>query len=293
MTTITTCGSCGALVDPKAKRCHQCGRLWPALLGLRPGLDRLFSREHSFSKPFALFLVVVYLATVLVGQRTGNVGPGLLEKFNPGPGVTLPAGVAYTPFILGGDWWRTITACLLHAGIVHILFNCFALFNLGRIVEQIYGNARLTIVLFVSGVVGYVVGLPFVPMSLGASGAICGLIGAVLAFGFRRGGTHGEMIRGQALQWILYLAVFGFVVSGINNYAHFGGAAGGFAAAWFFDAHQLQKGKESDRARLIAIACILVTLLAIGMAFYTMATRVYLVRTDGAGNFLEFTYKAR
>lgn len=268
--TVSTCGRCGVLVDVDAKRCPQCGRLYPALFGLRRVMDRMFPLGSHFSKPLVMGLVVVYLLTVLVSRKVvGTSEAGGFSAFSPDVRVLVfYFGAHFTQFILEqGQWWRLITACLLHGGLIHLLFNGMALFQLGPLIEQAYGPARFTILFVLTGIAGYLASLPFVMApSIGASGAVFGLIGAAIAYGKRRGGTHGQTIRDYGIRWLVYGLAFGFLVSGINNYAHAGGALAGFGIAWFFDVYRTQRGRESDAARIGALACGLLVLVAIGLA---------------------------
>lgn len=264
-TTVSTCGRCGSLVETAAPRCLQCGRRHPALFGLRPWLDRLFSIHRPLARPLALALVVIYLITVLVAQQQQDVAGDGLSRFSPG-WVSLVNwfGAMFTPaIVINHEWWRLVTACLLHGGLFHMLFNGYALWQLGPLLESAYGPARLIILLVVAGIAGYLVSLPFVDISVGASGALFGLIGASIAFGKRRGGEQGAMIRGYGIQWLVIGLAFGFIMPGINNWAHGGGALAGFGVAWLFDPYGPRRGRESDGVRIGALACILVVALAI------------------------------
>ncbi|MBI4879836.1 MAG: rhomboid family intramembrane serine protease [Planctomycetes bacterium] len=267
--TAYVCGRCGSLVEQDARRCVSCGRLWPALFGLRPVLDRVFSPHVSFSKTLALALVIIYLAMTLVAQKTGDVAGAGFDKFTAGPLTLVRFGAMYNDLFFAGDWWRPITACLLHAGVLHVLFNVAALFQIGPLIEHIYGPARFTIMFLASGVVGYVAGLPFVAFTMGASGAICGMIGALIGYGYQRGGAYGEAARRQGIQWLIYVALFGFLVPGVNNYAHFGGAAAGYVLGRLFDIRQMNRGRESDGARLAALVCLALVLAACGLAAHS------------------------
>lgn len=266
---VNTCGKCGALVSQGTSHCPRCGRSFPTLFGLHPVLDRFFAPEIAFPKMFALLLIIFYLASLLLTREIGDVPQGFMGAISPGNLSLNIIGASLPSLILEGEWWRLVTGCLLHGGPFHIAFNLWALFQLGIYVSQFYGNARLTTILFVAGVVGNAASVPFNINSVGASGAVCGLIGAVIAFGARRGGAEGTAIRNVGVQWIIYIVLFGFLVPNINNTAHIAGAVAGFATAWFCDIYSLpQKGRESDGARLVAIACLLITALAVILAIF-------------------------
>jgi len=127
-----------------------------------------------------------------------------------------------------GEWFRLITALFVHGGILHILFNMYALYYLGNLVEFTYGVWRFLTFYFASGIVGNIATQIFYPtsISLGASGAIFGLAGVLLTAGFRS--DTPIFIRGYTgislLPMIIFNIIYGFIPgSGINNAAHIGG----------------------------------------------------------------------
>ncbi len=102
---------------------------------------------------------------------------------------------------------------------------------------------------------------------MGASGSIFGLLGAMVAFGRRRGGVFGTMVLRQSGQWALLLFVFGFFMSGVNNLAHLGGFIGGLGAGLVISL--AERRTETTVDHLLAGACILVTVFAFALALYT------------------------
>jgi rhomboid protease GluP len=147
-------------------------------------------------------------------------------------------GTNFAPLTASGEWWRLATAMFLHFGLVHLLFNMWALWVIGGLVERLYGPARFAVIYALAGVAGGLASMAWNPLanSAGASGAIFGIIGAQLAF-FMRGGhlIPAEVLRAQrnsTLAFIAYAVVFGLVVPGIDNAAHFGGLATGFGLGW-------------------------------------------------------------
>lgn len=138
-------------------------------------------------------------------------------------------GIEYGPAVSHGEWWRLVTAAFLHAGILHILFNMIALYQVGRFIEIIYGPVRM-LVLYVASMLaaGFsVLFFNYQAPTLGASGAIFGLFGALLAFGLRRGPAGRALVQ-QSLGVIILNLVYGFAAVGISNAAHLGGLVAGF-----------------------------------------------------------------
>lgn len=155
-------------------------------------------------------------------------------------GVDLFAayGEKINEFIAQGEVWRLLTSVFLHGGLVHLLFNAYALYMIGRQVETIYGPLRFSIVYLCAGLAGSVASLLLTPAaSLGASGALFGLIGAEGVFLYRNRKLLGDRAR-RGLQNILFIAFINLVIGlqgafRIDNWAHIGGLLGGLSLSWF------------------------------------------------------------
>lgn len=147
--------------------------------------------------------------------------------------VLLRFGAIFGPLIATGEYWRFFTAMFLHAGIIHLFFNCFALFIFGRLVEGVYGQLRFTAIYLLAGLSGGVLSYMFnrTAIAVGASGAIFGILGALAAYFVVHRNTLGEMGRrnltGLATVAAINLAI-GLLIPNIDNWAHLGGLAGGF-----------------------------------------------------------------
>ncbi|MGI6004886.1 MAG: rhomboid family intramembrane serine protease [Christensenellales bacterium] len=141
-------------------------------------------------------------------------------------------GAKWNPLIYAGEYWRLLTPVLLHGGFLHIVLNMVSLYNIGPTVEALYGRARLLVIYLMAGVSGTALSYAFSPyLSVGASGAIFGLIGALLAFG-RHYPREFKRLFGSRLWTILLInLVYGFVNRGIDNFGHIGGMVGGYLAA--------------------------------------------------------------
>lgn len=142
-------------------------------------------------------------------------------------------GAKNTFLILQGQPWRLVTAMFLHANLLHIFFNMWVLLDLGRLVEEIYGWQRFLFFYVVAGIIGYIASVFWSPavLSIGASGAIMGLAGVLLAYSVRHWNTHGRDFGRRLLNWIAIIFIFGFVVRGVDNAAHLGGLVSGFLIA--------------------------------------------------------------
>ena len=134
----------------------------------------------------------------------------------------------YGPYIRMGEYYRLITGAFLHADILHILFNSYALYILGSQIESFMGKTKYLIIYLVSALFASLFSISFSQYaSIGASGAIFGLMGALLYFGYHYRVYLGNTLKSQIIPLIVLNLFLGFVISGIDNFAHIGGLIGG------------------------------------------------------------------
>ncbi len=165
--------------------------------------------------------VIVYLITVVQGNGLNNPGGRLFYDW-----------ILYGPLVDHGDWWRLITAAFLHASIIHIGFNMLALWWFGAPVEQYLGRARFIALYFVSGLAGSAGALVATPQSptVGASGAIFGILGAMLILEWQATGRLG----GNAMTLIVINLALSFAIANISIGGHIGGLIGGILVTLAF-----------------------------------------------------------
>lgn len=131
-------------------------------------------------------------------------------------------------FVLNGEYYRLFTGMFLHANIVHLLFNMYALYVIGAQLESFLGKYKYLIVYLLSGLGGSVLSIFFSNgFSVGASGAIFGLLGSLLYFGYHYRVYLETVVKSQIIPLILFNLLIGFSFSGIDNWAHIGGLIGG------------------------------------------------------------------
>jgi rhomboid protease GluP len=144
-------------------------------------------------------------------------------------------GLKINQNILAGEYWRLITPIFFHASPLHIFFNMYALYNVGKQIERPLGYARFLMIYFFSGIAGVFASFLLTPSySLGASGAIFGLIGALAVFLFRHTRLLGPVGRSM-LSNVIVIIVMNLAISfspGIDLWGHIGGLAAGSALAW-------------------------------------------------------------
>jgi membrane associated rhomboid family serine protease len=264
------CPSCGRLTNAEAPVCLVCGRRNPGMWGFGGSLGTLF-RRWDFTRVVTATCIALYIIS-LVFDPVGALRPrGPFEVFSPSQNALLTLGMTGNFAWHRGWWWTLFTAIYLHGGLLHILFNLLWIRQLGPAVEDLYGRARLIVIFTVSGVVGFLLSdIGSVYPTVGASGSIFGLLGAMVAFGRRRGGAFGALVLRQYGQWALLLFVMGLFMSGVNNLAHAGGFIGGLGSGLLLSFEDQRS--ESALDRVLASACIAVTVFSFGLALWTAFT---------------------
>jgi membrane associated rhomboid family serine protease len=187
--------------------------------------------------------VLVYLVTVYQGGGVGRPGGDLFAR-----GALIGAAIS-----VDGDWYRLVTAMFLHASLLHLAFNMLALYWLGTVVEQALGSIRFLLVYFASGLAGSAGALvftdPFTP-TVGASGAIFGIMGALLVLEYRATGSLG----GQAMGLIVLNLVLTFAIPNISIGGHLGGLAGGILATFALSHFRYAQPRALGPALVVLIA---------------------------------------
>ena len=156
--------------------------------------------------------VIIFFGSIIFG-----VYDDFIQKF-----------AVYGPFIRNGQYYRLLTGAFLHADIFHLLFNCYALYIIGSQMESFLGKGKYLIVYLFSAVIGSLASITFNQgASVGASGAIFGLLGSMLYFGYHYRVYLGNVLKSQIIPLIILNLMIGFVGSGIDNFAHIGGLISG------------------------------------------------------------------
>lgn len=230
----SVCPECAAELRAASKG-HGQSRVSPAVLGI------------------LLVNVLVFTAQLLQPDLTDSFG-------------------AYAPLIAEGQWYRLLTPMLLHAGIAHIGFNSFALWIYGPNAERAFGTARFLAAYVISGFLGGAASYAFGEcnaLGVGASGAIFGVIGVLLAYLFKR---RKSAVMGRSLQGIFFIIAInlfiGFTIPGIDNVAHMGGLGAGILLGAGFDRVE----KTAGAALLQAAVAAAVVALGVGLVAWRTST---------------------
>lgn len=195
--------------------------------------------NDKHSRPYiTYFLVAINILIFIIMEISGGTqDPDILRKF----------GIKVNSLIIQGEYWRLLSSAFIHIGFAHIAFNMYGLYNLGALVERIYGSKRYLSIYLFAALSGSISSFIFstVP-SAGASGAIFGLFGALLYLGWQKPRLFTTSFGTNILIVLGFNLVYGFTATGIDNFAHIGGLIGGFLCASItgFKNHKILNAKK-------------------------------------------------
>ncbi len=166
---------------------------------------------------------ILYIFTAFQSINFMDLDPNVLAKYG---GLITLNNMNENYFEL----YRILTSVFLHAGIIHLLCNMYSLYIIGPQLESFFGKVKYTIIFIGSGIIGNLLSMAFLQdnmVAVGASGAIFGLLGALLYFGYHYRVYLSGVIKSQIVPLIILNLIIGFMISSINNLAHIGGLVGG------------------------------------------------------------------
>ena len=231
--------------------------------------DESKKAEEVFSKktPYVTYAIMI-ICTVLY-LLTSFIGGNFIEQ---NANVLYRYGALVNINMFGNNYielFRLVSSVFLHAGLFHLLCNMYSLYILGPQLESFFGKTKFIIIYIVSGVIGNLLSLAFLQdniVSVGASGAIFGLLGSLLYFGYHYRVYLSGVIKSQIIPLILLNLGLGFIVSGINNFVHIGGLIGGVLISMMVGVKY--KSSKSD-----IINGIVMSLIFIGSLVYMVFFR--------------------
>ncbi len=230
------CPNCRALLSTADRVCPYCE------FQIQPPLPPVQRRRAEATEVLGGFIpqdrfvtfiiltinIALYLACSLMnpdGTAFGDMSTRVLMLF----------GAKRGDFILeNGQWFRLVTAGFLHGGLLHLLMNSWALYDVGAFVERTFGIWRYLAIYFASTVGGFFLSAKmsyYVP-SVGSSAGIFGLIGSMIALGLIDRSAMGEEIKQQAIRWAMYGLLMGLLPFNVDNAAHVGGLFTGLVVTW-------------------------------------------------------------
>ena len=216
--------------------------------------NKLFAKVFSpkkiiFTKLIILACVVVY---IILGINNGNFLTFSATSLAIFGGNNLL-------LVQNGEVWRILTSAFLHVGLIHLVVNMYSLAIIGTQVETFIGKWKFLFIYFISAIGGNLLSLVFSQanvVSVGASGALFGLMGALLYFGYHYRLYLSEAIRNQIIPIILINLLIGFIVPGIDNVAHIGGLIGGYLASMAFGIENKSEKRDMINGWIVLILYI-------------------------------------
>jgi rhomboid protease GluP len=208
--------------------------------------------------------VMIFVAMVLASGPSFDFTSPVMDHF----------GANFGPYTLTGEWWRLVTYMFLHGGLMHIAFNMWCLWDLGALCESLYGRWTFAAIYLITGIAGGLASVAWNPgvLSVGASGAIFGLAGALLAsFYLGEFSVPKVAIQGTLRSLLFFIGfnvVFGAIISGVDNACHVGGLVSGLLFGALI-ARVAPDSRYSTRRLLIFLAIFFaLAASAVGIAHY-------------------------
>ncbi len=267
------CPRCRKLISRDEKACPYCGVTRPGRR-LPDLLSRWSATPGEIVKPLIIVNVVFYIFTLIIAPIHLGDLHNPLAFLAPGNRSLLVFGATGAlPIFRLHRWWTLVSASFLHGGLLHLLFNMVALYQLGPICAEIFGLHRFLIIYIISGIIGfYLSSLAGIMLTIGASASLCGLIGALLFYGKSRGGEFGRLVVHQVRGWIIGLVLIGLFMPSINNWGHGGGLLGGLALAALLG--YPERNPTGIIIRNLAIIVVLGTIAVLGWDLFQAAVLI-------------------
>ena len=188
--------------------------------------SKIAEKIFSFKKPIITYSIIFICVLVFILMYV--LGNGSTDNY-----TLLLFGANLDALTKNGDYYRLLTSMFLHIGIMHLLCNMYSLYIIGKEVENVFGKWKYLVIYILSGIAGSILSLAFNHNTIcaGASGAIFGLLGALLYFGYYYRPYLGATLTKSIIPVIAINLIIGFLDSGIDNSAHIGGLVGGLLVA--------------------------------------------------------------
>ena len=199
--------------------------------------NKTMEKIFSSKKPIITYIIIAICIIMFVVSEFG-IDTMMLVKYGANVGS----------LVKNGDVYRLVTYMFLHGGIFHMFFNMYSLYIVGPKIEDFFGKWKYFFIYMVSGITGGLLSIALngEVISVGASGAIFGLFGALLYFGYSYRGYIGTIIRSQILPIVVYNLLIGFFIPGIDMWGHVGGLIGGIISAYMLGTIENKKYNLSN-----------------------------------------------
>lgn len=209
--------------------------------------NKIAEKIFSYKQPIVTYIImaICIILFILMELSGGSTNSQTLLKY----------GANLDVLVKNGEYYRLFTCIFLHIGIMHLLCNMYSLYIIGREVENLFGKIKYIIIFILSGIFGSIMSLAFThnTISAGASGAIFGLLGALLYFGMHYRTYLGEAIKRSIIPIIVVNLIIGFFAEGIDLAAHIGGLVGGVLVAMMVGVPDKSKTKDIINGTILTI----------------------------------------
>ena len=209
--------------------------------------NKIAEKIFSYKQPIVTYIImaICIILFILMELSGGSTNSQTLLKY----------GANLDVLVKNGEYYRLFTCIFLHIGIMHLLCNMYSLYIIGREVENLFGKIKYIIIFILSGIFGSIMSLAFThnTISAGASGAIFGLLGALLSFGMHYRTYLGEAIKRSIIPIIVVNLIIGFFAEGIDLAAHIGGLVGGVLVAMMVGVPDKSKTKDIINGTILTI----------------------------------------
>ena len=222
----------------------------------RENIKESEKREKIMQNKKPIITISLIIINVIVFALMYLIGNGSLNTQ-----TLINFGANYLPLTKSGEYYRLLTSAFLHIGIIHLALNMYSLFVVGTSIEYFYGKIKYLLIYLYSALIGSLFTVILSSnntVAAGASGAIFGLLGAMLYFGYHYRGYIGNSIISQIVPVVLINLFFGFITPGIGNAAHIGGIIGGYIISM---AVGFDNDKDKSKMHGIIISIILLVFL--------------------------------
>ena len=273
------CPGCRKLISRSVAACPFCGLKRPSSRLKNNVLVSGFKDPASLVTTLIIVNTVMFILSIAINPNLTGMHVNPFNFLSPSNQSLLVLGSTGTiPIFHFHRWWSLVSANYLHGSLLHIVFNMIALRQLAPLVIQEFGASRTIVLYTLGGMGGFLIStLAGVRFTIGASASLCSLIGALLYYGKSRGGIYGQNVFSQIGGWALSIAVFGFLVPGINNWGHGGGMLCGIMLGFLLSYQD--KRKEKFAHKFGAGVCIAIT--AVVLAWSCLNGAAFLLLNRG------------
>jgi len=247
------------------KLCSWCVQHEAIQRGLEPddGVQRVETPPWLRRQSTSMIVTQVFFG-INVAVFLGMLFAGVSMLDNPSGQDLVHWGANFGPYTLGGQYWRLLTCVFVHGSLVHIALNMWCLWNLGTLAESLYGHWTFAVVYLLAGIGGSIGSIVWNPevLSVGASGAIFGIAGALIAsfylgeFSLPRGAIAGTLR--SVVMFVGYNLVFGAMVARVDNAAHIGGLITGLLLGALIAKAAPDRDNVGQRIAVLAIGILLI-----------------------------------